>query len=174
MATSQLVKEILDYSSIGFLEEEKEEVIKTVEIIHEIGSLLHIPENIEFKVSSDIPLVKISKIRIHQIFQNLISNAIKFNNKKEGKIEIGANKLNSDYWEFFVKDNGIGIPEEDIDSLFQVFKTINKSPESTGLGLAIVKKIVQFYGGDVKINSNFGHQTTVFFTLPSKYVVLIA
>jgi signal transduction histidine kinase len=116
--------------------------------------------------------LKISKIRIQQIFQNLVSNALKFNDKEFGKITIGANKLENGSYEFFVEDNGIGIPESEIGSLFQFFKTLNKSPDNTGLGLAIVKKIITHLGGKIEITSIYGFKTKISFVLPKKYIIV--
>ena len=123
------------------------------------------------EIESNLPNLNISKIRIQQVFQNLLSNAIKFNDKEKGKIHIGYLVQDSGIYEFFIEDNGIGISEKDIPSLFQVFKTLSKSPESTGLGLAIVKKIIQFYGGDVKISSILGSSTKVSFTLGKEFII---
>ena len=168
--TSALVKGILDYSGVGFFEETSE-IINTKEVIYDIINLLSVPNRISIEVTSTIPKLRMPKTRVQQIFQNLISNAVKFNDKEKGIIKIGYNSLLPKYYEFYVEDNGIGIAEKDLGSLFQFFKTLKKAPENTGLGLAIVKKIVQFYGGDVRIVSEIGQKTIIFFNLPVQYIV---
>jgi PAS domain S-box-containing protein len=169
--TSRLIKEILDYSGVGFFEDTLE-LVETKKVIEEINSVLTIPSKFNIEIQEKIPNLKISKIRIQQIFQNLVSNALKFNDKEFGKITIGANKLENGSYEFFVEDNGIGIPESEIGSLFQFFKTLNKSPDNTGLGLAIVKKIITHLGGKIEITSIYGFKTKISFVLPKKYIIV--
>jgi signal transduction histidine kinase len=102
-----------------------------------------------------------------QVFQNLISNAVKYMDKPTGEIRIAATEDES-CWTFSVADNGPGIEEKYFDRIFQMFQTLAPSNggESTGIGLAVVKKIVQMHGGAVWVRSRPGRGSTFFFTLP--------
>ena len=105
--------------------------------------------------------------KLRQIFNNLISNAIRFTQK--GKIEVGYN-LNNDYLEFYVKDTGIGIPPELHKQIFERFRqaeiTISQKYGGTGLGLAIAKANIELCGGEIWLKSSPGKGTTFYFTLP--------
>lgn len=107
---------------------------------------------------------------ISVIFQNLIENALKFSNQKEKpKIHISA-KLLGEYWLFSVKDNGIGIPEEQKERIFQVFQRLHTQEEyeGTGIGLSICKKIIDFHGGKIWVESQPLKGSTFYFTMPKK------
>ena len=98
------------------------------------------------------------------MFQNLIDNAIRYNKTAKGIIEIGV-KDKDEYWEFYVKDNGIGIEEVYFDKIFKTFEKLENNMESTGIGLSIVKKIVDLYGGKIWLISELNKGTTFYFTL---------
>lgn len=105
--------------------------------------------------------------RLHQILTNLIDNSIKFT--KSGNIDFGF-EIKYDFIEFYVKDTGIGIPQELCESMFsnfiQVEQTMTKNYEGAGLGLPICKGLVELLGGKIRIVSEINKGTTVFFTLP--------
>ncbi len=106
-------------------------------------------------------------IKLKSIFYNLISNAVKFT--IEGRIDIIFNDK-KDYWEFKIKDSGIGIAKEDFDTLFQEFKKV-KTPyvsdkEGTGLGLPLSKKLIIMHGGEIKFESEEGKGTIFTFSIP--------
>lgn len=106
-------------------------------------------------------------IKIKQVFQNLITNSIKFQKLDIQPIINISCEENTDYWQFCVKDNGIGIKAEYHERVFDLFQKIhNKSEfEGTGLGLAICKKIIAQHGGKIWIESTFGEGTTFYFTI---------
>jgi two-component system phosphate regulon sensor histidine kinase PhoR len=105
---------------------------------------------------------------VHQVFANLISNALRYAASGK-KIAIGAQEKPNGI-EFFVRDFGPGIPSEHLPRIFERFYRVDKarSRESggTGLGLAIVKHIVLNHGGSVRVESTVGHGSTFFFILP--------
>ena len=113
-------------------------------------------------------IVKADPEAIHQVFSNLISNAVKYC-PPNTPIVIGAHEYEEGV-EFFVRDSGPGIPSEHLPRLFQRFYRVDKarSRESggTGLGLAIVKHIVIAHGGAVRVESELNHGSTFFFSLP--------
>jgi CheY-like chemotaxis protein len=106
-------------------------------------------------------------VRLRQVFQNLIDNAIKFTEK--GKVQFGFEIL-PDRVKFFVSDTGIGIKEDDFDKIFSSFNKLEtgtaKLYRGAGLGLAISKKIVEMLGGDIWLSSKTGSGTSFFFTIP--------
>lgn len=103
---------------------------------------------------------------IYHVFQNLISNGIKFNKSNRPKVIIDFTET-TDLYTFSVADNGIGISAENRERLFQMFRRLHTMDEyeGTGIGLAICKKIVNFYKGDIWIDSFPGHGTTFYFTI---------
>ena len=109
-------------------------------------------------------MVKGDKYRLQQLFQNLIDNAIKYNDKANGLIEIGVIDAN-EFWQFYVKDNGKGIETAYFDKIFKTFQKLENNPNSSGIGLSIVKKIVSLYGGKVWLESEIHKGTTFYFTL---------
>jgi len=102
------------------------------------------------------------------VFQNLISNALKYIDKPKGEIRIGCEPY-GDCWKFSVSDNGPGIEENYQEKVFQIFQTLGSrdNPGSTGVGLAVVRKIVDQMGGQVWIESVPGEGATFLFTVPS-------
>jgi signal transduction histidine kinase len=107
--------------------------------------------------------------RIHQVFANLIKNAIDFVPEKDGKIIIRAEDYKSDVL-FTVEDNGKGFPLDEIDGMFHKFYQIDKSPTrkhgGTGLGLAICKGIIELHDGKIWIDKNYTNGAAVKFTIP--------
>jgi len=104
-----------------------------------------------------------------QVFQNLISNAIKFNDKKITKIHISAKKEGNE-WIFSVSDNGIGMDPKHLDRIFTIFQRLHtrEKYEGTGIGLAIIQKIIQQQGGRIWVESEPGKGSTFYFTIPIK------
>ncbi|MCA0152071.1 PAS domain-containing sensor histidine kinase [Winogradskyella vincentii] len=159
----QLISDILIYSSIGNeLEDSREVDLNSV--IAELKQILFVPDHISIEVLNKLPVIKGDRTKLQQLFQNLISNAIKFNNKNNGLIEIDV-KDEKSYYQFSVKDNGIGIEKEYHDNIFKIFHSLKKSKESTGIGLSIVKKVVDLYKGDIWLESEPNEGTTFHFTL---------
>ncbi|HII93850.1 MAG TPA: PAS domain S-box protein [Methanosarcina sp.] len=114
-----------------------------------------------------LPVVLADSVQFTQLFQNLISNAIKFRSEKTPKIEISAKK-ETDQWLFSVKDNGIGIDPKYSERIFEVFKRLHKREEypGTGIGLSICKKIIERHGGQIWVESEPDKGSTFYFTLP--------
>jgi light-regulated signal transduction histidine kinase (bacteriophytochrome) len=113
-----------------------------------------------------LPTINADAIQIIQLFENLISNAIKFCEKKP-EIHIGIQD-EKDQWIFSVKDNGIGISPKHYDQLFVIFKRLVTEDQypGNGMGLAICKKIVERHGGKIWVQSEVGKGTTFYFSIP--------
>ena len=114
-----------------------------------------------------LPEIVADSTQIAHVFQNLISNSIKFRSEEPPEIHISA-KQEGDQWLFSVKDNGIGIDPKYSERIFEVFKRLHKREEylGTGIGLSICKKIVERHGGRIWVDSELGKGSTFHFTLP--------
>jgi PAS domain S-box-containing protein len=159
----QLISDVLDYSSVGTDSTDKADVDLNKKI-NNIMSMLYIPEHIEIKLINALPTIKGDATKLQQLFQNLISNAVKFIDKEKGLITIDFEDLKSHY-KFSIKDNGIGIEKQFHDKIFKIFHALNKSKDSTGIGLSIVKKIVDLHEGQIWLESEVNVGTTFYFTL---------
>jgi two-component system phosphate regulon sensor histidine kinase PhoR len=108
---------------------------------------------------------------VHQILTNLVENAIKYTSEG-GSVTLGAYLVNSEQYEFFVRDTGAGIPADDLNRLFERFYRVDKARSKalggTGLGLAIVKHLTLAQGGRVRVESKLGEGSTFYFTLPTR------
>jgi PAS domain S-box-containing protein len=117
--------------------------------------------------NDSLPTVKADATQLIQLFQNLISNAVKFRAERPPRIHIGVSDA-GDCWQFSIRDNGIGIEPQYFERIFQVFQRLHTRREykGTGIGLAICKKIIERHGGRIWVESEIGHGTTFYFTLP--------
>jgi two-component system sensor kinase FixL len=161
-----LIDGILQYSRIGRVEEEKVE-INLNELVPEVIDMLAPPAHITIAVENKLPTIMSETTRMTQVFQNLMSNAVKYMDKPKGQIKVGCVE-DGDFWKFNVTDNGPGIEEKHFEKIFKIFQTLAPRDEfeSTGIGLTVVKKIVELYKGKVWVESKVGEGTTFFFTLP--------
>jgi light-regulated signal transduction histidine kinase (bacteriophytochrome) len=158
-----LVKGILEYSTIGKVEKEFFNLNLDILVKNAITKL-DVPNHIEIIIVKELPVVKGDKFRLEKLFLNLISNAIKFNNKEKGLIEIGY-KDKDTFWEFYIKDNGKGIDNDYLDKIFIAFQKLQNDYKSVGIGLSIVKKIVDLYEGEIWVESELNNGATFYFTL---------
>ncbi len=122
-------------------------------------------------VTSDpLPTVVAEEIMLTQLFQNLISNAIKFRSEETPRIHVSAGR-DAEGWLFAVRDNGIGIDPRDADRVFGMFKRLHGSEiPGTGIGLALCKKVVERQGGRIWVESEAGRGATFKFTIPPPHI----
>ena len=122
------------------------------------------------ELETKFPEVNVELNRMVQLFDNLIGNCIKFmGNQSSPLIRIGISDQDSEYVKIHVKDNGIGIPENSLTKVFNLFtraSNVNEEIEGSGIGLAQVKKIVETHEGKIWLESKEGEGTTISFTLP--------
>lgn len=161
-----LIDGILQYSRVGRVKETPVSVEFNM-LVHDVIDLLAPPAHIKVSVDGTLPTIKVEPTRIQQVFQNLISNAIKYMDKPQGEIIIRCD-AEENQWKFSVTDNGPGIEERHFERIFQLFQTLAPRDriESTGVGLALVKKIIEMYGGEVWLESAIGAGTKFIFTFP--------
>jgi len=116
---------------------------------------------------SDLPVMFAERLKLEQVFTNLISNAVKYTPQENGHIIVSAKELPNHY-EFSVKDNGIGIDPEYHEKIFEIFQTLREKneKESTGIGLAIIKKIIEDQHCTISVNSKPGAGSEFIFTWP--------
>ncbi|GAA4811473.1 PAS domain S-box protein [Litoribaculum gwangyangense] len=163
----QLITTVLNYSKAGVDFQDPEEV-DINEMVHDIIEFLYVPKHIFIKILNPLPILKGDKIKLQQVFQNIISNAIKYIDKEKGLVEIDVDET-EDYYKFMIRDNGMGIEKQYHEKIFKIFHTLNKVKDSTGLGLSIVKKIVNLHKGDIWLESEPNKGTTFYFTLKKIY-----
>ena len=116
-----------------------------------------------------LPIMLADDIQIGQLFQNLISNAIKFHNEMSPRVHVSAERKDKE-WVFSICDNGIGIDPKDISGVFDIFQRLHSSYEyqGNGIGLATCKKIVECHGGRIWVESEPGKGSKFYFTIPIK------
>ncbi|MGD9160350.1 MAG: ATP-binding protein [Desulfobacteraceae bacterium] len=163
-----LINDLLNYSRLGT--RGKDFVMTKLDTVLEktLRDLKKRIEESEAKVTSDpLPELMVDGGQIGQIFQNLISNGIKFRGNDPPQINISSEK-NENKWIFSVSDNGIGIDSEYSSRIFEIFQRLHSKEEypGSGIGLAICKKIVERHGGNIWIESELTKGTTFYFTIP--------
>lgn len=158
-----LIENILKYSSID-RSSASVEVVDIQALVEDIIAMIYIPEHIKVTIKNKLPVINADTTRIQQLFQNIISNAVNYIDKEKGIVEVDVEENSREYI-FSVKDNGIGIPEDQHDRIFQIFNTASDHKKSTGIGLSIVRKIIDLYKGRVWLESTPGVGTTFNFSI---------
>lgn len=164
----EIILDLLEFSRIGTVSEEKK-LVNATDLVNEV--LIVHKKNIRDKQAiihlADLPEILCHPNSIIQVFQNLISNALKYHDDgHRPEISIGFMEK-KDSWQFSVRDNGIGIGKEYLDKIFVIFQRLHQKEQysGTGIGLAICKKIVEFHGGKIWAESEVGKGSTFFFTV---------
>jgi two-component system, LuxR family, sensor kinase FixL len=180
-----LINSLLEFSRVGRTKLALEETDLN-QLLEEITDSLRVTleeHDVEVRVPRPLPTIECDGARLGEVFRNLIANAIKYNDKPEKWVEISCgpmpgqasagysgngNVQEQDALVLYVRDNGIGIHDENLDRIFGVFKRpngVNECSGGHGIGLSIVKKIVERHGGRIWVDSTFGQGTTFSFTL---------
>lgn len=121
-------------------------------------------------IPATLPELFCDPVKFRQLFQNLISNALKYNDKPNPEVELAAERFGEYYWKFSVRDNGIGIPAQYFEEIFKMFKRLHSRQEyggGTGAGLAIVKKIVEEHSGKIWVESAEGKGSVFYILIPA-------
>jgi PAS domain S-box-containing protein len=159
---NDMISDLLQYSRMSRTEVRPEN-LDLNQMLKEILELMKFQlekENVQVSTDNPLPPVYCSKAHLAEIFRNLIVNGIKYNDSNQKKIKIGFVDKHEKHPRghvFYVKDNGIGIPEKNRDKIFKMFKRLHKQDQyggGTGLGLAIVKNLVEQHHGEIWVEPN--------------------
>lgn len=153
-----LLNGILEYINIGktLTRIDKVELKGLLDAI--IWNDLQKPTDFQIEIKGDFPIIYANGLRLKQAIKHLVENAIKYHhNLEEGKVTIEG-ILTMQGYDLCISDNGPGIPERYHEKVFKIFQLLESrdTTESTGIGLPIVKKIVEFHGGEIILESDFG------------------
>ena len=170
----RLISDLLKFSRLGHQRNPFEPVgLNTM--------LIHVRMNLEYAIDAKkvdprvdkLPTVMCDATAMTEVFHNLISNAIKYNENPHPVVEIGCEKKLDEptgpgEYVVHVRDNGMGIKPEYFEKILQIFQRLQRDDEGTGIGLTIVKRVIEWHGGRVWVASEFGKGTTFYFTLPKR------
>jgi two-component system, sensor histidine kinase and response regulator len=162
-----LLEDLLQYAQLinaKHIPKEKVNLNSTMQFVQDSLSASIKEKKVLIKIG-DLPVINANSNQMYQLFQNIISNAIKYNDKEQPEVTIGYAKDNR---RFFIKDNGIGIAREYQENVFIAFQRLSKEISGSGVGLTICKTIVEQHDGKIWIESEPGQGTTFYFTLPEK------
>jgi signal transduction histidine kinase len=162
-----LINGLLDYARLR--KKNPNENTDVHQMVSEIVETI-VPRNFKVEIKN-LPVIFTDKLNLEQVFTNLISNAVKYTLQDEGEIVIESIS-HPHYFEFSVRDNGIGIEPEYHEKIFEMFQTLREKDEkeSTGIGLAIIKKILDDSHETIRVRSNLGEGTTFIFTWTAKKI----
>jgi signal transduction histidine kinase len=135
-------------------------------LIAQVKSILFIPPQITLNVKEKLPVIFTNRIKLQHVFQNLIGNALKYHNKESGKILIGFRE-ETDFYQFFVEDDGVGICKSDQERIFEQYEITNNVSaidSSSGLGLSSIKTVIEEQGGKIWVESIPLIGSTFYFT----------
>lgn len=160
-----LVNGILEYS----LQKKQGNYSSDIDLNKMLTNIAKANSRVKCKVllKDTFPKVKGIEYQLLQVFQNLIQNAIKYNENEEKLISISYKTVNQ-FYQFSIEDNGIGIEEKYFEKIFKLFQKLEvlEKKDSIGMGLALVKKIINMMGGKIWLKSKLGEGTTFYFTIP--------
>lgn len=164
-----LISDLLNYSRVGTQSRPLEPTDSDAVLERVLDGLkLAIDDNQASITHDRLPLVLADPMQLGQLFQNLLTNAMKFQGEKPPQIHVSAQNIGKS-WRFSFQDNGIGIAAEHAERIFIIFQRLHTKTEypGTGIGLAICKKIVERHGGRIWIEPTAGGGTTFNFTIAS-------
>ena len=164
----RLIQDLLAYSHVGTKGKDLLEISGEETLRQALGNLRGAIEESGALVTHDpMPTVLADQVQLIQLFQNLIGNAIKYQNPGVPKIHVAAAKTDAHKWMFSIQDNGLGIDPRHFERIFGMFQRLHKREEfaGTGIGLAICKKIVERHGGTISVESVPGKGSTFRFVL---------
>jgi PAS domain S-box-containing protein len=164
----RLIQDLLTFSRVGSRAGElldiSSEAALTQALVNLHGTII---ESGAVVTHDPLPMVVADEMQLIQLFQNLVGNAIKYQDGGIPQVHISAIKSGSRKWQFSIKDNGIGIDRQYFEKIFGMFQRLHKREEydGTGIGLAICRKIVARHGGHISVESRLGRGSTFRFTL---------
>ncbi len=165
---SNYITGILQHYESESLTESSSEEFDIHDLLESIIDLLNINYNCVINLPEDNMILNCNKIALEQIFLNLIGNSLKYNNKEEIIINVQCSN-GGDFYNFSISDNGIGIPKDKQEEIFELFTIVEEIDRSgnrgNGIGLSTVKKLVNSLGGDITVESEINKGTTFKFSM---------
>lgn len=161
-----LIKGILDYSTI----DKVDKILSWIDlnmVIDDVLRAISIPSQYKINVATNFPKLFSNTFVVKQIFQNLIQNAINYNDNEVPTIDINYLEQETNHL-FTVTDNGFGIKKEHQEKIFLSFTKLHENSQASGLGLAIVKRIIESMQGKIWLDSEINKGTTFYFTIPKE------
>ena len=163
-----MLSDLLEFSKIGTQESEfkylhSEKIVE--QVLDNLNILIY--DNNADVIYDSLPIIYANEYQMIQLFQNLISNSIKFHGDKDPKVHISVKKEDNEYV-FAVKDNGIGMEKQHLERIFTIFQRLHRRQQydGSGIGLAISQRIVQELDGKIWAMSSLGRGSTFYFTIP--------
>lgn len=171
---TRLISELYEYSKLGRVELAVDQIdlhAILLDVLDRLSSFLK-ERNASVQIPTKLPQVLCDRIRVGELFSNLITNAVKYNDNSNKRVQIGFEELNLNggglTTVFYVADNGIGIEQQNQKRIFQIFERLH-GPEryggGSGSGLAIVKRIIERHSGQIWLKSTANLGSTFYFTL---------
>lgn len=167
---NSLLDDLLAYSRVGRTGQSVEDV-DLAEMLRSLTAVVDNPDGLTIKVPANLPTLQTARAPLQQVMLNLITNAVKYNDKQSaGVIDISLAE-EPDFVRFRVSDNGIGIEPAHHERIFQMYQRVAPDKaEGSGMGLAIVRKQIESFGGEISVESRVGVGTTFDFTWPKRVV----
>ena len=164
----QMIDALLSFSKSASIAGEKATKTKAEDVYKTLNNIVNITPNFKLEWESSLDEINVNKTALDQILLNLVTNALKYNDKDNPKVKVTL-KEDALRYKFEVSDNGKGIPAEDHERIFRVFETVgnadHKGQNGSGMGLANVRKIIRKMNGNIWVKSELGKGSTFFFTL---------
>ena len=168
-----LINDITEIARLGKIEN-KNEVLDSKEIIQTAGNMAigrFREQKAKLLIGKKLPIIFGDKMRLIQVFENLIDNAVKYMGSQQDPFVQVTSKVSPDYFEFFIRDNGSGMDAQALEKLFTPFQRFHSNVEGTGLGLYMIKKIIDAHNGRISAQSEGkGKGTTFIVKLPKAEV----
>jgi signal transduction histidine kinase len=163
-----MIDAVLAYSRAG-RRTTSMELAPVSDVARQAVAMLSCPPDFVITIQPDMPTVRAERVKLEQLFGNLVSNGLKYHDRSDGRITISCAD-DGEMWRFTVKDDGPGIELEYQDKIFELFQSAHSSKDvdSAGIGLAVVKKIVREQGGKIWVESAPGEGAAFHFTWPKK------
>lgn len=158
-----MIQGILTYARIGRTPSVEE--VDVAHLVTETIDSLAPPDALRITVQDQLPMLVTDRVQLGQVFANLIGNAIKHHDRKNGSVKVTCAAREREY-EFVVADDGPGIAKRFQEKIFDLFQALSPNDQNTGIGLAICKKIVESHGGCLSVDSDFGRGAQFRFTWP--------
>lgn len=168
---SNYINGILQHYESDILTQSKHEEFDIHDLLENIIDLLNINDNCVINLPEENMILNCNRIALEQVFLNLIGNSLKYNNKEEIVIDVQC-KDSGEFYYFSIIDNGVGIPKDKQEAIFDLFTVIEEQDRrgnrGNGIGLSTVKKLVASMGGEIKVESEVNKGTTFHFSMIGK------